>query len=136
LVKYYNLFYKEDKILKKWIKIIPEDLKYDFDSLGLAHLIKGDGNYLKERGIIRIYTNSFSKSHVILLSNIIYENLGIKNKVIHDRKDQYIIHIDKISFELIKDLVLQYMRPSMYYKLGLDCDSKKNFNYLNIINSI
>jgi hypothetical protein len=96
----------------------------------------GDGNYLNDRGIIRIYTNSFSKSDVILLSNIIYENLGIKNKVIHDRKDQYIIHIDKMSIELTKNLVLQYMHPSMYYKLGLECEPKKNFNYLNIINSI
>lgn len=136
LVKYYNLFYKEDKVVEKWIKIVPSELKHNFDSISLAHLIMGDGNYLKERGIIRIYTNSFSRSHVILLSNIIYENLGVKNKVVHDRKGQYIIHIEKMSFELTKDLVLQYMHPSMYYKLGLEAESKNNFNYLNILDSI
>lgn len=136
LVKYYNLFYKEDKVLDKWINIVPSELKYDFDSISLAHLIMGDGNYLKERGIIRIYTNSFSKSHVHLLSNIIDENLGIKNKVIHDRRGQYIIHIEKMSVELTKNLVLQYMHPSLYYKLGLETELKNNFNYFNILNSI
>ena len=33
LVKYYNLFYKEDKVLDKWINIVPSELKYDFDSI-------------------------------------------------------------------------------------------------------
>jgi hypothetical protein len=136
LTKYYNLFYKEDKVLGKYVKIVPNELKYDFDSIALAHLIMGDGNYLKERGIIRIYTNSFNKSDVNLLSNIIYDNLGITNKVVHDRRNQYIIHIEKISLELTKDLVLQYIHPSMYYKLGLGSEPKKSFNYLNIIDYI
>lgn len=136
LVKYYNFFYKENIVLNKWIKVVPKELMQDFDYISLAHLIMGDGNYLKERGIIRIYTNSFSKSHVNLLSNTIYENLGIINKVVHDRKDQYVIHIEKRSLELTKDLVLQYMHPSMYYKLGLKSESDNNFNYLNIIDSI
>jgi len=133
---YYDLFYKEDKVKNGWIKTISDELKNNFDSIALAHLIMGDGNYLKDRNIIRLYTNSFDKNGVILLSNIIKENLQIDNKVIHDRKDQYIIIIEKNSLNLTTDLVLPYMHPSMYYKLGLKFESNKGFDYFKILNFI
>ena len=62
----------------------------------------GDGNYLKERNIIRIYTNSFTKNNVILLSNIINDNLSISCKVIHNRNNQYIIVIEKGNVDLTR----------------------------------
>jgi len=98
----------------------------------------GDGNYLKDRNIIRIYTNSFTKNNVKLLSNIINENLSISNKVIHDRNNQYIIVIEKDNIDLTRKIILPYMYPSMLYKLGIQenfiLDSK--FDYFNIINKI
>jgi len=42
----------------------------------------GDGNFLADRNVIRIYINSFCKNDVFLLSNIIKENLSIDNKVV------------------------------------------------------
>jgi len=114
------------------------ELKYNFNGISLAHLIMGDGNFLSEKNIIRIYTNSFNKEDVILLSNIINENLGIKNKVVHDRNSQYIIIIEKDNVNLTREITLPYMHPSMLYKLGIKINSIFNnkFDYINIIKDI
>lgn len=118
--------------------MIPLELKHYFNSISLAHLIMGDGNYLRERNIIRIYTNNYTQSDVILLSNLIKENLSINSRVIHDRNNQYIIVIEKDNIELRRKTVLPYMHPSMLYKLGIQIDLSPNykFDYFNIINKI
>jgi hypothetical protein len=106
--------------------------------VSLAHLIKGDGNYLNNRKIIRIYTNSFIKEDVILLSNIIKDNLNINNKVIHDRNNQYIIIIEQDNINLTREITIPYIHPNMMYKLGINTKTFMpcGFNYLNIINDI
>jgi len=98
----------------------------------------GDGNFLKERNIIRIYTNSFTKLDVYFLSDVIFSNLGIINKVIHDRNNQYIIIIEKNYLNLTREIVFSYMHPSMLYKIGINSNSFliNKFNYFNIINEI
>jgi hypothetical protein len=119
--------------------VVPLELKYNFNAISMAHLIMGDGNYLSERNIIRIYTNSFTKENVDFLSNIIYSNLYIKNKVIHDRNNQYIIIIiEKEYINYTREIILPYMHPSMLYKLGLKEDniSFNKFDYFNIIDNI
>lgn len=138
LLYYYNIFYKKNTITNKWQKRVPLELKSNFNAVSLAHLIMGDGNYLSNRNIIRIYTNSFIKDDIILLSNIINDNLNIKNKVIHDRNNQYIIIIEQDSIDKIRKVLLPYMHPSMLYKLGLDINSiiPPKFDYYNIINQI
>jgi hypothetical protein len=98
----------------------------------------GDGYYLSNRNIIRIYTNSFIKDDVILLSNIINDNLNIKNKVIHNRNNQYIIIIEQDSIDTTRIILLPYMHPSMLYKLGIDTNSiiPFKFDYYIIIKQI
>jgi len=119
-------------------KIIPLELKHNFNEISLAHLIMGDGYYLKERNIIRIYTNSFDKNNVILLSEIINKNLSISSKVIHDRNNQYIIVIEKDNVDLTRKITLPYMHPSMLYKLGIYTSTIPDykFDYFNIKNII
>jgi len=118
--------------------VVPLELKYNFNAISMAHLIMGDGNYLSEINVIRIYTNSFIKEDVDFLSHIIYLNLYIKNKVVHDRNNQYIIIIEKESINHTCEIILPYMHPSMFYKLGI----KENnilfdkFDYFNIIDNI
>jgi LAGLIDADG DNA endonuclease family len=138
LLYYYNIFYKKIIITDKWQKIVPLELKSSFNAVSLAHLIMGDGNYLSSRNIIRIYTNSFTENDVLLLSNIINDNLNIKNKVIHDRNNQYIIIIEQDSIVKTREILLPYMHPSMLYKLGIDTNSiiPHKFDYFNIINQI
>ena len=46
-------------------------------------------------GIIRIYTNSFSKEEVELLASSITVKLNILTRVVHDRNNQYVITISK-----------------------------------------
>jgi LAGLIDADG DNA endonuclease family len=82
--------------------VIPLELKQYFNCISLALLFKGYGNYLRERNIIRIYTNNYTQNDVILLSNIIKENLFINSKVIHDRNNQYIIVIEIDNIELTR----------------------------------
>jgi LAGLIDADG DNA endonuclease family len=137
-IYYYNIFYKKNIIFNKWEKIIPLELKYNFNAVSLAHLIMGDGNYLKERNIIRIYTNSYIKNDVMLLSNIMKENLFINSRVIHDRNNQYIIIIEKDNIDFLRKTILPYMHPSMLYKLGIQNDTIFNskFDYFKIINYI
>jgi hypothetical protein len=56
----------------------------------LAHLIKGDGNLKGGEGIIRIYTNSFTRLEVEKLA--ITSKLNIRTKAVHDRNGQYIFN--------------------------------------------
>jgi hypothetical protein len=72
----------------------------------------GDGNYLKERNLIRIYTNSFIRDNVIFLSNIIKKFLNINSKVIHDRNNQYIIILENKDINLAREVILPFMHPS------------------------
>ena len=116
LLYYYNIFYKKNIINNKMQKVVPLELRYNFNAVSLAHLIMGDGNYLRDKNIIRIYTNSFTKNNVIILSDIIKNNLNIRNKVIHDRNNQYIILIEQENVILTRDIVLPYTHPSMFYK--------------------
>ena len=137
---YFKIFYVKNSLTNKWKKIVPIELKSNFSPISLAHLIKGDGNYLKERNIVRIYTNSFIKNDVLLLFNILKRNLNICNKVIHDRNDQYIIIIEKGSINNLRDIVLPYMHPFMFYKLGIKSlilkEKQEKFDYFSIINKI
>jgi len=138
LLLYYNLFYKKKRINNRIIKIVPENIESQFNEISLAHLIMGDGNYLNERNIIRIYTNSFTRMDVLLLSNTINKNLCINNKVVHDRNDQYLIIIEKNNVNITREVVLPYIHPSMKYKLGLKEKESplENFDYFSIIKDI
>jgi len=93
---------------------VPEKLRFNLNGISLAHLLMGDGNYLKGRNMIRIFTNNFEKQDVILLSNIISENLNIENRVIHDRNDQYIILMQKENVLLTRKIILPALYTSKY----------------------
>jgi len=98
----------------------------------------GDGNYSFDKKIVRIYTNSFAKNEVLLLSEIIKANLGINNKVKHDRRNQFIIIIEKDDIPVLRSVVLPYMHPSMIYKLGIkeNLIHEFKFNYEKILDLI
>jgi len=106
LVFFYNIFYLYSKKDNKVKKIMPLEIESNFNEISLAHLIMGDGNYLNDRNIIRIYTNSFTNTDVLLLSNVINKNLCIRNKVVHDRNNQYIIIIEKDNVNNTRDIIL------------------------------
>lgn len=84
----------------------------------------------------RIYTNNFTKTEVDILANVIEVKLGIKARVQHDRRQQYIIVIDPNQVERVRELVKPYMHPSMYYRIGLNGRSEDKFNYGKILKDI
>jgi len=122
-LKYHKMFYVFDDKSKRYIKIIPHNIEDHMTPVVLAHLIMGDGNLKPKDNIIRIYTNSFSKKDVELLSTSINNKLGIITKVTYDRNNQYILTISKNQLEAVKTMILPYMHKSMLYKLDLNSDN-------------
>lgn len=118
LLLYHDLFYKLRD--NKLIKVIPNNINDYMSPVTLAHLIMGDGNLKTQDKIIRIYTNSFTKTEVELLALSIESKLGIKAKTVHDRNNQYILSISKNQLHLLQELLKDHMHPSMLYKLDLE----------------
>jgi len=134
-VYYHNMFYKFDDELNRYVKIVPKDIDNLMTPVVLAHLIMGDGNLKKGDNIIRIYTNSFTKTEVEHLAFVITNKLGIITKAVHDRKGQYMLTISKSQLDKVKSLIEPYMHPSMLYKLGISA-GQVGFNISNILDKI
>ena len=132
---YHRMFYKYNSA-GKLVKIVPDNIIELMSPVTLAHLIMGDGNIKLHDGIIRIYTNSFSKEKVELLASSITVKLNILTRVVHDRNNQYIITISKSQLSEIRNIILPYMHPTMYYKLGLELSNSYAFDYEHIIRII
>ena len=135
-LKYHKMFYVFDDKSKKYIKIVPHNIEDLITPVVLAHLIMGDGNLKPKDNILRIYTNSFSKNDVELLSTAINNKLGIITKVTHDRNNQYMLTISRNQLETVKTIILPYMHQSMLYKLGLDSNNNNYFKLENHLEDI
>jgi hypothetical protein len=135
-LKYHKMFYLFDETLKRYIKIVPLNIKDIMTPVVLAHLIMGDGNLKSKDKIIRIYTNSFSKKDVERLSNAINNKLDIVTKTTLDRNNQYMITISKNQLDKVISIVLPYMHPSMLYKLDLDPKTTDCFKLENHFHEI
>lgn len=123
LVNYHNLFYAAVENSQRYVKIIPETIESLMTPVVLAHLIMGDGNLQKNNGIIRIYTNSFTKLEVEMLARAISNKLGIITRVVHDRNDQYMLCISRSQLDKVITQLEGHMHPSMLYKLGITNNS-------------
>ena len=115
---YHDMFYDLKPDTNKYTKIVPENIVDLMDPIVLAYLIKGDGNFDKNRNRVRIYTNSYSKVEVELLATSIKTKLGIYTAVLLDRKDQYILTIGAKNLELLRNIVSPHFHPSMLYRIG------------------
>lgn len=135
LIKYYIQFYKYEENKGKIIKILPINILEEMTPVVLAYMIMGDGNYNKEKRIIRIYTNSFTEIEVSKIVEVLHKKLEIKSRKQHDRKGQYIIIIEKEEVIKVREIVKPYIHPSMYKRIGLLSNTYK-FNYKRIIEDI
>lgn len=113
---FFHMFYLNKK------KIVPISLEF-LTPLALAHWIMQDGSFGSSKGLY-LCTDSFKPEDVLRLANHLRTvfnlkctlpqapgNLGLKG---HVR-----IYISATSVELVRSLVLEFMVPSMFYKLGL-----------------
>ena len=116
---YFEMFYKFNHLTNKYVKIVPDNIIDLMVPIVLAYLIQGDGNFDKNRNRVRIYTNSYKKQEVENLALAINTKLNIYTAPLYDRKDQWILTIGAKNLELLRELVIPYFHPTMYYRLGL-----------------
>jgi len=80
-----------------------------------------DGHYDKRDKIIKICTDSFLPTEVLLLQSVFQENFGIISKM-HSNgykdKNQYRIYIPRLEAIKVKYIIKEYLINSMLYKIG------------------
>lgn len=81
-----------------------------------------DGSFNKSKNNIIICTDSYSKSEVESLINILDDKFNLSCGLVNTNKDQYRIRINKSSMPQLILAVKPYFVPSMLYKLGINTD--------------
>lgn len=117
----HQLWYRYDRVLNCYIKIVPLCIGDMFTVVSLAHWIMQDG-YFDNNGrtqTILLCTECYTKDECILLQGVL-RNMGIKSTLKRRNKDKdtYRIRISKLSMPLVRQLVRPYMHPDFIYKLG------------------
>lgn len=116
-LRYYGtLFYYQDANLY-WKKKIPKNIASLLTAQSLAYWYMDDGA-LKWKGKsngVRLCTDSFSPSEIILLKKVLEEKFLLKVSI--QKKDNIQrLSILEESYANLKGLILPYLIPSMYYK--------------------
>jgi len=104
-----SVFYVKQK------KILPKDFLVNLDSFGLAIWIMDDGS--ADGNQLRINTQSFTFAENLWLIHFLQAKFGIMATINQD-KGKYRLRLKASSMNLLKELVLSYMIPSMLYKLS------------------
>ena len=115
--KLYNLWYINN------IKVIPFEFIHLLTPLALAHWIMGDATFKKDGGLT-LCTANFAKEEVQKLADYLTTNYNLTcsihtEKKAKSNKTYYNIYVWKRSLPLLRALVLPYLVPSMFYKVGL-----------------
>lgn len=76
-----------------------------------------DGTYCSSGGI-RLATDGFTISEVNLLISALNSNFNVSAHA-HKKNSSRIIYIPKSDVDALRPLLIQYIVPSMRYKLGL-----------------
>jgi hypothetical protein len=99
-------------------------------------LYMDDGSFHIYNSSAIISTNSFTKSEVELLSEVLNQKFNLHTKSQKTGRNgggfakgqvleqQYVLYFPKVDLETLRILIKPYMIPSMFYKLGLDTDDK------------
>lgn len=113
----YKLFYNSNKI-----KVVPDNIYNLLTPLSLAIWVQDNGKWhkkiKKDKGVITIATYCFSLNEVNLLINTLRVKYKLNCNFYFDNGKYYIL-INKESISNLRELVLPFMVPSMFYKLGL-----------------
>lgn len=116
-LRYYGtLFYHQDANFS-WKKKIPKNIANLLTPQSLAYWYMDNGA-LKWRGksnAVRLCTDSFSTSEIMLLKKVLEEKFLLKVSV-QKKDDIQRLSISEESYAKLKNLILPYLIPSMYYK--------------------
>jgi len=119
----HKLWYVWSDELNKFIKIVPLNIGDLLTLIGLAHWIMVVG-YKEGRGVV-LCTDSFTLAEVNLIIDALKLKFGLEAKLLNrNQKDKPLcwrisIKGDSDNAKKLKDLVLPYFVPTIYYKLGL-----------------
>lgn len=100
------------------VKVIPNNIYELLTPVAFAHLILGDGGF-KSKGIY-LCTDSYAIQDVVRLMNVLIIRYELKC-TLHKASNGkgYRIYISRNSVSKVIDIVLPYLTPSMYYKVGI-----------------
>ncbi len=108
----HRMFYKKGK------KVVSLEIEKYLTPLALAVWLMDDGGWAKPG--TRISTKSLKLEEVQFLATVLRSKFNLDCTVQRiGTIDQYSIYIKGSSIPTLRQLVLPYVHPSMYYKLGL-----------------
>ena len=120
----YDIFYDNKN------KIVPKNISEYITPLSLAIWIMDDGS--KSGRGLKLSTNCFSYHDCLILVKALGDNFGLKASIMSaGSSNQYSIYIWKQSMNDLRNIVSQYILPSMKYKIINDNSSNSNRNNFN-----
>lgn len=106
--RYYELFYVNN------VKTIPLNIASYLTPVAVAFWVMDDGGL---NGGLCLNTQGFTVAGIDLLVDALNVNYNISYR--RREKQHYIIYVPKADLRVLTPLLLPYMHPSTYYKLGL-----------------
>lgn len=100
--------------LTKKTKVVPRDIANYVTKVSLAYWITNDG-YFSENHVI-LCTDSYNYEDILFLVNMLNINFELKPTIVNRAQNSWRIKINNL--DLLKDLVKEFIIPSMLYKLG------------------
>nr|YP_010846165.1 LAGLIDADG homing endonuclease [Cyathus stercoreus]WEV87352.1 LAGLIDADG homing endonuclease [Cyathus stercoreus] len=117
----YNDWYKS--IDNKNYKVLPLNLEILFTPLAFSFLIMGDGSWDNSGSRIILHLNNFTLIEINRLQFILLSKFNISCytvKSTHSENDRgYIIKIPAREVNKVRELVSDYIYPTLKYKIGL-----------------
>lgn len=116
---YLPLFYKNEEITNRRIKIIPSNISEMLTARAIAYWFMDDGCYYSTNRVM-LCTHSFTLEENTLLSEVLNKKFSLKCSLISVKQPKnpnynwYPLIIEK-SYDL-KDLIKAYLLPSFNYK--------------------
>lgn len=113
---YGKLFYKEQSD-KSWKKTVPINIDKFLTPQALAYWYMDDGalKYKGKSNAVRICTDSFSINEINLLKKVLEKKFLLKVSI-QKKNNIHRLCILEESYPNLKNLILPYLLPSMYYK--------------------
>ena len=102
---------------RRRIKTVPLNIGELLTDVGLAFWIMDDGGS-GSNGTLNLHTESYTFNEVNLLIRVLKKNFNVDSRISLKRPGQWIIVIPKKEVFKVDRLTINYMHPSMIYKLG------------------
>lgn len=116
----YKYWYKVTN--NKKYKVLPSNLDSLFTPLAFAFFIMGDGSWDKHGSRLVLHVNNFTLSETNRLQSILLSKFNISSYLVktpHSEIDRgYIIKIPAREMTKVRELVSEFVYPSLKYKLG------------------